>query len=234
MSNHIVFGVEKPRLVINEVYGEVVNDPNDPAFSNPMKTAGSDATHQAEIRFWLELHNPTKIPYGQIAGPLGMTVSPAGSVKVRYLAAIDGVTFSPYQVQIVRNTKGGDVSSLLRNPANPNNAANVLGSIGTTPDLTFDFSAADAVPNKSPAQISRMYYTVKPSVDQFGNPFSSGAVMQPLHSRLRSKCHPADAGPEFNPTFTSPQVIPATPTPAAIGASSFRTLVPAAACGGVP
>ncbi len=50
--NNWVFGVEMPRVVINEVYAEVTNDPADP---KPMMKASKDF----KCNFWVELLNPT-------------------------------------------------------------------------------------------------------------------------------------------------------------------------------
>jgi len=50
-AGHWVFGNELPRLVINEVYMEIANDPADP------KTGGR-ATRDYKVNTWVELHNP--------------------------------------------------------------------------------------------------------------------------------------------------------------------------------
>ncbi|MBA4067561.1 MAG: hypothetical protein C0501_28400 [Isosphaera sp.] len=135
----VVYGVEKPRLLLNEAYLEVVNDPTDPALG----MANGNPTKGAHVRVFAELKNPSTVPHMAAAdGPLG-----TGAVYVRYLAA-DGAAgaYSPYQLEVVRNNKGGaDVLDLLRNPANPGNPANVTGGLGATvPDLTFDFSPVGA------------------------------------------------------------------------------------------
>jgi hypothetical protein len=49
-----VFGNELPRLVINEVFADVINDPNDPAVTAKAGPAKSDY----RVRFWIELNNP--------------------------------------------------------------------------------------------------------------------------------------------------------------------------------
>jgi hypothetical protein len=50
VEERAVFGVEKPRLVINEVYSEVANDKSN--------RAGNQATVPFRVRFWVELLNP--------------------------------------------------------------------------------------------------------------------------------------------------------------------------------
>jgi hypothetical protein len=120
IQNRIVFGVEKPRLVINEAYGEITNQPGEAFMGN--------ATQPARVRFWVELLNPTTTPYtGATPGPLG-----DGSVALRTGG------FSPYQIAITQVT-----------PANQNdlsNPANTTGDIALAMQgsLTFDFSTAAA------------------------------------------------------------------------------------------
>lgn len=135
LSDRVVFGTEKPRLVINEVYSEVTNDPTDQAFTNPALPGASKPAH---VRFWLELQNPTASPYaGAGVGPMG-----TGEVRLRDLS--NNVPYSPYRVEIVRSSKGGgNVSDLLRNTskANAGYYGNVTGGFGATaPDVIFDFS----------------------------------------------------------------------------------------------
>lgn len=50
-AENIVWGTELPRLVINEVYAEAVNDPMDPL---PM----NQAQNPYHVRHWVELYNP--------------------------------------------------------------------------------------------------------------------------------------------------------------------------------
>jgi hypothetical protein len=131
MPNRIVFGVEKPRLTLTEMYAEVTNDPADPGLN-----VGQKPTLPAHYRFWAELQNPTVALTGS---PLG-----TGAVKVRDVAG--GVPYSPYRIEIVRNTPKGstaNVTAFLRDPAL--GAGNVTGTIAGAPvDLTFDFSSAGA------------------------------------------------------------------------------------------
>jgi len=131
----VVYGVEKPRLVLNEVYAEVTNDAADQAFSDNTKMAGMAPTDKAHVRFWLELQNPSTAPYtAPTGGPLGDGSVAFGAKK-------------PYKIEIVQNNKLGGMGVIgrLRIQTDPNYAANVTGEAGAAPDITFDFSPAGAM-----------------------------------------------------------------------------------------
>ncbi|MCS6866942.1 MAG: hypothetical protein RMJ56_13095 [Gemmataceae bacterium] len=119
IGNHVVFGVEKPRLVINEVYSEITNDPADPV-EEPDGMGGKRplrADARAHVRFWAELLNPTSN-----MGPN----SPLGT---------GGVPLSAYRLEIARATRGADdLASFL------NNHANVTGgfAMGLLPDIAYN------------------------------------------------------------------------------------------------
>jgi hypothetical protein len=121
----VVYGVEKPRLVINEVYSEVTNDPADPTFG----VVPMPAALPAHVRFWVELHNPTSTPYtgGPTAGPLG-----DGSVTLH------NGNFNPYRLLIAQNP-GGKIGIVVRDPANN------TGDPGVA-QLTFNFGPAAGTP----------------------------------------------------------------------------------------
>jgi hypothetical protein len=125
----VVWGVERPRLVINEVYSEVTNDPNDPTFGAvPMP-----AQNPVHVRFWVELHNPTSTPYpAGTDGPLG-----DGSVPLRLPDAAPA--YSVYKLLITQNANNA-VSNALRDPENNSGEPRVASQI------TFDFSLADNTP----------------------------------------------------------------------------------------
>ncbi|MCE9563896.1 MAG: hypothetical protein K8U57_17780 [Planctomycetes bacterium] len=135
-ATQVVYGVEKPRLVINEAYAEVVND----AMDDPFQMGGNKtAKLDAHVRFWVELQNPTATPYtaASTAGPLG-----DGSVAFTNLSGS-----KPYVLEIVQNTKGAPstVAKQLRDPTDGNYASNVTGSYGAAPNLSFDFTGVGNV-----------------------------------------------------------------------------------------
>lgn len=129
-ANEIVYGVERPRLVINEVYAEVTNDPADPTFG----VVPMPANLPAHVRFWVELHNPTSPPY-----PAGM-VGPLGDGSAPLRLPDTGPSYSVYRLQVVQNA-GNKVSLALRDPVA--SANNNRGDPGVVPLIDFDFSPAD-------------------------------------------------------------------------------------------
>ncbi|MGL6094247.1 MAG: hypothetical protein ACRC7O_00410, partial [Fimbriiglobus sp.] len=100
VPNHVVFGTELPRLVVNEAYAAVVNGRNDPF---PV-TMAIPAVASLPIRtmFWVELHNPLNND---------STLPAGGAARLHYKSGETGETtnqtasFSPYQVVIL--PKGG-------------------------------------------------------------------------------------------------------------------------------
>jgi hypothetical protein len=128
LANRVVFGVEKPRLVINEVYSEITNSPDEiidpPVMGAPMRPA--------RVRFWLELLNPTSDAGS--AGPPAAVPIGDGTVRLK-----DGAA-DAYRVQVTR-----DRTTAAAELARPEN---VLGTLGTTitPNIQYTFTLAGAGP----------------------------------------------------------------------------------------
>src|SRR5262249_40875553 len=144
IQSSVVFGTEKPRLLINESYSEVVNDPTD-MFGDPMPPVGAamGPTKPVHVRFWLELMNPTSIPYGSTLGPLG-----DGGVNLLYEQVQDSVpatytqpTYSPYQIIILNNNgnKAFTAAQALRDPTNSRGDLS-LGGAPVNADIKVDLS----------------------------------------------------------------------------------------------
>ncbi|MBN9520629.1 hypothetical protein J0H58_19270 [bacterium] len=128
IGNHLVFGVEMPRLLLNEVYSEVANDPGD-----MIATKGNGMpTKEGHVRFWVELVNPTTTPYASGTGPLG-----DGSVTFA------DTTIRPYKLTIARNTKTGFTNDVATELAK---SLNVKGDLptGAAADIDYDFRDAGA------------------------------------------------------------------------------------------
>jgi hypothetical protein len=132
MNNSVVFGVEKPRLVINEAYAEITNDPNDKNVDpdptgNPQPLKNGAMAH---VRFWLELLNPAET---------GVAGTPIGNGTVHLTNGGNPV----YQIQIARYNQvtgamGTPGSTLdITNPTAVLN--NVTGQFNGGADVTYSF-----------------------------------------------------------------------------------------------
>ncbi|MBA4189711.1 MAG: hypothetical protein C0467_17130 [Planctomycetaceae bacterium] len=211
----VVYGVEKPRLVINEAYSEVSNDPTDEALTDTAMPPTKKASKDTHVRFWVELQNPTTNPYtSTTTNPLG-----DGSAKVKYTAAELGGTpaFTPYQLLIVRNNKTGTpVINRLRIPTDTNYPGNVTGDPpGTAPtfgaDIVFDFSPASTPTTQS----------ILPA-----NGVADGGMVI-CAADVPAAPNPAVTGwSDYNPTFPAAKTIKGTAMPNAIGGSTSSLAYP--------
>jgi hypothetical protein len=138
IGNRVVFGVEKPRLLLNEVYAETTNAPTDPVVDpDPMgvnRPLPNGA--QAHVKFWAELVNPTNNPHTNPNGILG-----DGSVGL-----------NAYQIQIGRATRVTGVAVAQDLATFLSDNANSTGVFGQTADATFTFPAV--APVGTPARVS--------------------------------------------------------------------------------
>lgn len=170
LEQRVVFGVEKPRLVINEAYSEMVNDPTDTATGGKKQPP----TGPANIRFWLELLNPTAAPYVDPTAGLGTRPLGTGAAPLWHAAG-----FSPYRVEIAQG-------QLANGTANPNavdylsHPANVTGGFkpGFDPQIVFLFNSADIVGNAAKQQVAPNNGVY----DAGGNPASGIALVGPMVS----------------------------------------------------
>lgn len=156
INDRVVFGVEKPKVVLNEIYAEVANSAAD-ATSN-------SAAQPFQVRFWVEMVNTgnkeTAVPP---AGPGATQVFPAltgpdntqpGSVPLRFPAGA-GATSSVYKIQIYQN--GGAVRAALQGQQN-----NVLGNISAAPAVL----AADFLGNASDSSAPGLADMLEPNDGQ--------------------------------------------------------------------
>lgn len=157
IGNRVVFGVEKPKLVTNEVYAELTNNPSD-------KPPANRAQQGNHLRFWIELLNPETneaVPGKAIGGKPLPAINP--STRLYYGAGdvVDGaaipIGFSPYVVQVYLN--GSQVLTDLKT------AANVTGGISPTATMRVNFNFASSQPAMR---------TLAPNAGQYGNPAAAG------------------------------------------------------------
>ena len=153
MGQRVVFGVERPRLVLNELYAEVTNDPQEGQVTKQTPVTYTPMSLPMQVRFWAELINPTANAYVGTPGPLprdemDFNNNTTGLVKTHYTAAADGADYSAYRLVITRENKstGGSVSATLLDPAN------VTGGLPATfsPDIDFDFKPTNPLPTPIP------------------------------------------------------------------------------------
>lgn len=131
IGNRVVFGFEKPRVVINEVYSEITNNPAD----RPQGNVGDPELSPARIKFWAELLNPSNTANPN-ANTSGTPVSPLD----------DAVSLAAYQIEIARASR---LTGLVPPPATAEDTVaalsqpnNITGEFGPTP--------ASGVPDRRP------------------------------------------------------------------------------------
>lgn len=187
----VVFGVEKPRLLLSELHGEITNDPADAVDGADDGLGGKKPpTKDAHVRFWAELINPTAPPHTANTGVLG-----------------DGsVALSAYQIQIARANRGGtDLAAPLFEPTDPKYQENTTGSFAAAADATFTFQMNAPAPQAS---------IVSPNNAQYAPP--AATLPTGGFALVGPKSANKDMSEEFNPNGAGPwatQVI--APDPAA-------------------
>ncbi len=134
VRTEIVYGVEKPRLLINEARGEIVNDPRDPV-SDPDPVTNINralpGAALAHVRFWFELLNPGANP-------------PAG-------APIPGpVDLTKYRIEVARANRSVGAAAPQALSAALADPTNTVGAFGGRPDLAFSFPANLGITSVAP------------------------------------------------------------------------------------
>ncbi len=171
----VVFGVEKPRLVINEAYGEIANDQLDMGTPSALKPF--------RVRFFVELLNPNNIEKttGKMAGTDDPAIhSPIAGIDATALGSVPLVVAgnSPYRLEVYDNNLQVQ-TDLIQNPASLPTMQNVLGKPTIAPRLAATLSnlstpgaanlkdrvepnntAFSAVPNANPTLAARNGFAV--------------------------------------------------------------------------
>ncbi|MBL8821144.1 MAG: hypothetical protein JNJ77_01055 [Planctomycetia bacterium] len=108
-STSIVWGTELPRLVLNEVYVEAVNNPGDPL---PMNQAQNDY----DVRHWVELYNPLMSGEYQGIWPrsAGAPLPPAADPNASE-ARLNVGGSSAYRLIVARNSISANVTNMRAN-----------------------------------------------------------------------------------------------------------------------
>ena len=135
INDRVVFGVEKPRLVINEVYSEVTNDVADRGAMN--------ASRDFKVRFFVELLNPSNTETVASTPLAGFDPAALGSVPLQF------ATHSPYRIQVFqKGSKVRDDLTLV------NGNGNVLGNV--TSDVAKVQADSNDLTNANPLLAQRV------------------------------------------------------------------------------
>jgi hypothetical protein len=113
-----VYGTETPRLVINEAYAQVDNDPTDTNITDPNPANWTTAT-KFKLNSWVELHNP----FMSVTDP----VFPYDGGQARLIVNDPNGQYAAYQVVV------GKYDANLRNNR-ANNEGNTSVSLATVQD----------------------------------------------------------------------------------------------------
>jgi hypothetical protein len=156
VGNWWVFGTEMSHAVLNEVYAEIENDPQD--------LAAKKANNDYWVNFWVELHNPFNDDPQHLDGGLARL-----EVLDQSNPMMPVPLYAPYQVVITTTSQ----------PAAPFNPAlhapdNVLGDPDpTTIKLRVDNYSPDPAPTPQPTLTPVEYSQVRPAKGQYAGPDQS-------------------------------------------------------------
>ncbi len=131
VGERVVFGVEVPRLVINEVYSEIVDDPNGKG-KGTGKGSGK-SMDDGLARFWVELLNP--------ASPVSPAAAKDGVLGTGKVVLKDAGGIKPYKLVIARGNRKKLADDIRYNPAN---VAGDLPDNKNDADIEYDFNDAGA------------------------------------------------------------------------------------------
>jgi hypothetical protein len=179
ISQRVVFGVEAPKLVVNEAYCELQNDPMDTT------AAISGAKLPFQYSFWLEFYNPMSVATPGTAytnKPPNMNLPPADrqdpnkgnqdrlAVQLQRANPTTNTTYPVYQVQIVDEAQSP--TTFLAQPTNMDGSVNPAGIKIQVTSYMPDFAAlAAGAPTPYPD-----YTFVQPNIGMFNIPTTSGST----------------------------------------------------------
>jgi hypothetical protein len=178
-----VFGTELPRVVLNEIYAEVVNDPNDPGLKQKVPGATT-----ALYKFWVELHNPF------VPDPLRPD---SGVARLQVPAAGGEPAYAVYHLAIA-GTQGSSLPT-VEDPANPGKPDVMVSDFSPEPtapqplagvDTNFIKPSALSLPDAYKGTVAKNengFYVLGPKDD-----FPGTAPKTPF-ATLRVKAKPAAA-----------------------------------------
>ena len=178
-TNGWVYGTEQPRLVINEAYAEIVNNPNDTFMP------GNVATMPYNVNAWVELHNPLPADPSIVdivsknAGFPTAVLAGQGVVRLEMPGPTGAPLYQIYQLAVSTLPAG----TLFANPqlGTPNTLQPGVGvSIySATPNPTLQ-TVVPAPANTSyysgPEGKNLGFYVIGPQIVAAQNPFKTAGV----------------------------------------------------------
>ncbi|HEX4607321.1 MAG TPA: hypothetical protein VH092_03870, partial [Urbifossiella sp.] len=230
-GDNVVFGFEVPRLVINETYAEITNDPADANLG-----ANKTPPNPGQVRFWVELLNPAGNATKQsmyLGGSDGPLASPDGKLADGSVTLYVAAAHRPYRLQIA---KGGTENAQLYQT--PNNSAGELSATaaGTSPLVDFRFDSTDIVNNAAKQTVApnNGSYTgatgivvVGPSVQTFnGIEMKSDPSAAPWNGQTYLQSNPITAPIGSNAMgyqYATPVAAPAAPTASLPASNTLET-----------
>jgi hypothetical protein len=186
-KQHWVFGTELPRLVVNEAYVEVDNDPSD---------QGTTASRPPKANFWVELHNPLN-PDPALPDPIDATASSAARLK------IPGQQAGIYRLVIAESSNQSPVRNPENNLGTPD-PAKIRLSVSDFTDNQNDPPALQLVlplpqnnydANQIPGNIARNigFYVLGPKVDFPNDPSQPNPAPPQATLRVASTTNPTNS-----------------------------------------
>jgi hypothetical protein len=148
-AGNVVFGVERPRLVINETYSEITNSPSEQLNAPPAAPGTFQPPSQpAKVRFWVELLNPSANPYPTAGGPAAnpAVMGPLGDGSTPlFLTSTALGQVNPYKLVMVRGNKTTGAPGALPLPNYLASLANSRGDLptGMNADAEYKFNGTE-------------------------------------------------------------------------------------------
>jgi hypothetical protein len=185
-ANGWVFGTELPRLEINEVYAEIINDPTDPKNGGKNKNA---ATKPFQVTFWAELHNPFNSDQtlpdsvsGQSSVARLQFPGPGGYSVYNLAIEVDPLVMGAYNADSNLQT---DPANALGAPTSANLkllVSSYTPDTGTTPTVDANIVLPSNGAFNGPNQGNAGFYVLGPGAKY---PFPSTAKTPPVTATLQ-------------------------------------------------
>jgi hypothetical protein len=191
VDNGWVYGTEAPKLLINEAYTELQNDPRDRRNPTDKTPVTSPAKAPFRFGFWLELYNPTPADSSAPAAPPATRQDPGKSgvskitgnpvmhdrlaVQLERQSATTGTRYPVYEVLIMDDKQ--NIATAMVDPANTDGWLNSAYLTAGAKILMTTFAGGGTTYTPGPADPGAGYFDgnfVEPTVGAYttagGNP----------------------------------------------------------------